>query len=134
MHESTIHLKTSVRDQIIDITKKIQGIIDEERFNSGLCFIFVPHTTAAVTVNENADPTVREDFIAFMKRIIPWFNPDYGHVEGNTAAHVKSIFVGPDVTVPVISGKIQLGTWQGIFFCEFDGPRNRKVKIYLKQA
>ncbi|MFW9990761.1 MAG: secondary thiamine-phosphate synthase enzyme YjbQ [Candidatus Odinarchaeota archaeon] len=130
--EFTIQIKTSTRDQCIDITRKVKEFIWETGFDSGLCFVYVPHTTSGVTVNENADPSVREDLITVLRRLVPLNDPDYEHVEGNTAAHVKSVLVGSSVTVPVINKKLMLGTWQGILFCEFDGPRSRTVQVYLK--
>jgi len=132
MFESTIPLKTGARDQIIDITKRVKKIITEKGIKDGICLVFVPHTTAAVTVNESSDVTVGDDFIKLMKRIIPWKSIDYSHIEGNAAAHAKAIMVGSSVMVPIAGGKLVLGTWQGILFCEFDGPRSRKVQIFLR--
>ena len=116
------------KTQLIDITRQIQGLIQDLRITSGVCHIFVPHTTAAVTINENADPAVPADMIKVLNKIIPW-DMDYRHLEGNSAAHVKSTLVGASETIAIENGKLVLGTWQGIFFCEFDGPRTRRVTI-----
>jgi secondary thiamine-phosphate synthase enzyme len=116
------------KTQLIDITRQIQGLIQDRGITSGVCHIFVPHTTAAVTINENADPAVPADMIKVLNKIIPW-DMDYRHLEGNSAAHVKSTLVGASETIAIENGKLVLGTWQGIFFCEFDGPRTRRVTI-----
>jgi secondary thiamine-phosphate synthase enzyme len=105
-------------------------VVKQSGVKSGLCHIYVPHTTAGVTVNENADPSVRTDITAVLERIVPW-NDKYAHGEGNSAAHVKASMMGFSVTVPVERGQLLLGTWQGIYFCEFDGPRSRKVIVKI---
>lgn len=128
--QETIEIKTSSRNQFIDITGQIAEIVTKSRIAEGVCYIFVPHTTAAVTVNENADPTVARDILKTMELLIPP-GGDYTHTEGNSDAHIKSILVGPSLYVFINGGKLDLGTWQGIFFCEFDGPRRRKVKIKM---
>lgn len=121
-------VKTSARFEMIDITRLIRDIIQEAGIVSGLCHVFVPHTTAAVTINENADPDVPQDIISTLDRMIPLHGP-YRHGEGNSAAHVKASLMGASETVLIESGKLVLGTWQSIFFCEFDGPRTRKVIV-----
>lgn len=116
------------KTQLIDITNQIQDRIQARGVTSGVCHIFVPHTTAAVTINENADPAVPADMIKVLNKIIPW-DMDFRHLEGNSAAHIKSTLVGASETIAIENGKLVLGTWQGIFFCEFDGPRTRRVTI-----
>jgi secondary thiamine-phosphate synthase enzyme len=113
---------------MIDITGQIRDIIGEARIVSGLCYVFVPHTTAAVTINENADPDVPRDIISILDRLIPLHGP-YRHGEGNSAAHVKASLMGASETVLIENGQPVLGTWQSVFFCEFDGPRIRKVLV-----
>ncbi len=121
-------IKTSARFEMIDITRQIHDIIRESRIESGICHVFVPHTTAAVTINENADPDVPKDIISILDRLIPRHGP-YRHGEGNSAAHVKASLLGASETVLIEGGQPVLGTWQSIFFCEFDGPRTRKVFV-----
>lgn len=100
--------------------------MDSSGIRNGLCLIYVPHTTAAVTINENADPSVKRDIISTLKKIVPDSLP-YSHLEGNSPAHIKASLVGPSTSIIIENGELALGTWQGIFFCEFDGPRRRKV-------
>jgi secondary thiamine-phosphate synthase enzyme len=116
---------------MIDITAQVQEALRASGLSEGSCLIFVPHTTAAVTINENADPTVREDILKVLNQIIPW-DAGYRHLEGNSAAHIKATLVGASQTVGVEKGRLQLGTWQGIFFCEFDGPRRRTVRLQFR--
>jgi len=125
---NSFSVKTSTRFEIIDITRPIRDIIREAGTGSGLCHVFVPHTTAAVTINENADPDVPRDIISILDRLIPLHGP-YRHGEGNSAAHVKASLMGASETVLIEDGQPVLGTWQSIFFCEFDGPRLRKVFV-----
>ena len=113
----------------IDITGQVRKIVASGNVQNGLCQIFVPHTTAGVTINENADPDVVTDMIAALGKMVP--NLPYRHGEGNSPAHVKSSLVGCSITVPISEGRLCLGTWQGIYFCEFDGPRTRKVWVQL---
>ncbi|HEY5497109.1 MAG TPA: secondary thiamine-phosphate synthase enzyme YjbQ [Syntrophales bacterium] len=126
-------VKTSTRFEMIDITRQIRDIIREADTGSGLCYVFVPHTTAAVTINENADPDVPSDIISILDRLIPLHGP-YRHGEGNSAAHVKASLMGASETVLIENGQLVLGTWQSIFFCEFDGPRMRKVFVKVIAA
>ncbi len=121
-------VKTRDKTQFIDITRAVQEKITAEDVGNGLCFLFVPHTTAGITINENADPTVQSDILNVLNKIIPWEN-NYKHLEGNSPAHVKSSIVGASEIIAVESGRLALGTWQGIYFCEFDGPRTRQVNI-----
>jgi secondary thiamine-phosphate synthase enzyme len=125
-----ISIKTSSRVELIDITHLVEKVVSESKVKSGLCTVYVPHTTAAVTINENADPSVRKDIIAELNKIVP-FDDNYSHLEGNAAAHIKASIIGPSETTLVNGGGLVLGTWQGIYFCEFDGPRNRKVVIKI---
>jgi len=116
--------------QFIDITSQIQSNIKTQQVISGLCFVFVPHTTAAVTINENADPAVQSDMLNVLNSVIPW-ELDYRHLEGNSAAHVKSSLIGASEVIAIKNGRLDLGTWQGVYFCEFDGPRTRHVNIKI---
>jgi len=125
-----ISISTKSRAEMIDITSKVENVVRESKAKAGLCHIFVPHTTAGITINENADPSVKRDIMDSLQRLIP-FNAEYEHTEGNAAAHIKSTIVGTDKTVFVEDGELELGTWQGIFFCEFDGPRQRTVFITI---
>jgi len=124
-----ITLKTTGRNQFIDITRQVESIVLQSGVKKGICVIYVPHTTAGVTINENADPTVRKDIISMLEKLVPWREPFYEHAEGNSAAHIKSSLIGCNQTVIVQEGKLLLGTWQGIYFCEFDGPRTRRVFV-----
>lgn len=127
------HLTTRQRSEMIDITGEIQSLVRQSGRRQGVCQVYVPHTTAAVAINENADPTVRRDILTTLEHLVPWTG-DYLHTEGNSAAHIKAVLVGPSVQVPVEDGQLQLGTWQGIFFCEFDGPRRRQVWVTVLAA
>ncbi|MCK9390360.1 MAG: secondary thiamine-phosphate synthase enzyme YjbQ [Syntrophales bacterium] len=127
---NSLSVKTSTRFEMIDITRQIRDIIREDDTGSGFCYVFVPHTTAAVTINENADPDVPRDIISILDRLIPLHGP-YRHGEGNSAAHVKASLMGASETVLIENGQLVLGTWQSIFFCEFDGPRMRKVFVKI---
>lgn len=123
-----LSIKTRKQTELIDITEAVQQAAAAEGIASGVCILFVPHTTAAVTINENADPTVREDMLMVLNRIIPW-KAEYRHSEGNSPAHIKATLVGASEMIGVESGRLVLGTWQGIFFCEFDGPRTRRLHV-----
>ncbi len=123
-------LRTQDRVQLIDITAEVQKVVSKNSIDSGLCVVFIPHTTAGITINENADPDVCSDIIKKLNKMIA-FNDGYKHVEGNSAAHIKASLLGFSVSVIVESGRLQLGTWQGIYFAEFDGPRNRKVWVKI---
>ncbi|HSB07588.1 MAG TPA: secondary thiamine-phosphate synthase enzyme YjbQ [Thermodesulfobacteriota bacterium] len=124
----TFQVKTSRRTDLVDIKRSVQEAVRKSGVKEGVCFVFIPHTTAAVTINENADPSVLEDIMRSLDKIIPFDGP-YQHLEGNSPAHIKSTLIGCSQTVLVESGELVLGTWQGIFLCEFDGPRTRKVHI-----
>jgi secondary thiamine-phosphate synthase enzyme len=125
---NTLTIRTSDRCQLIDITELIRETVHKKRIMDGICQIFAPHTTAAVKINENADPDVSRDIISILDRLIPCDGP-YLHREGNSAAHLKASLIGSSVTVMIENGCLVLGTWQGIYFCEFDGPRSRKIHI-----
>ena len=128
-----LKVKTTSRVDLVDITSLVQKVVSEAKVESGLCTLYVPHTTAAVTINENADPSVRSDIIKELNKVIP-FDDDYSHLEGNAAAHIKSTLTGCSETLFVEGGSLVLGTWQGIYFCEFDGPRNRAVMVKLMEG
>ncbi len=126
----TITVKTNKQTELIDITSEVQSALQAENFSDGICMLYVPHTTAAVTINESADPSVRRDILMVLNQMVPW-KADYRHMEGNSPAHVKTSLIGSSELVSVENGLMVLGTWQGIFFCEFDGPRTRKLHIKL---
>jgi len=123
-------LRTNARCEMIDITDRVAILLKESGIRDGSCRVFVPHTTAAVTINENADPDVPRDILASLDRIVP-LSDHYRHAEGNAAAHVKASLLGSSRTVFIESGRLVLGRWQSLFFCEFDGPRTREVLIGL---
>lgn len=125
-----ITIKTNTRTQILDITAQVQNAVDESGIKEGLCCVFVPHTTAGVTINENTDPSVKQDIVMELNKVIP-FDDNYSHLEGNSAAHIKASIIGSSVNVPVKNNYLLLGTWQGICFCEFDGPRTRKYYVKI---
>ena len=126
MHQFSLNTPA---EGFIDITGQVRKIVAAGNVQNGLCQIFVPHTTAGVTINENADPDVVTDMLAALGKMVPDLH--YRHSEGNSPAHVKSSLVGCSITVPISEGRLCLGTWQGIYFCEFDGPRTRKVWVNL---
>ncbi len=124
----TFQVRTSAQTEFIDVTRSVQEAVRQTGVGDGICIIFIPHTTAAVTINENADPSVAQDMIMELNKIVP-FKDHYRHTEGNSPSHIKASLLGCSQIVLVESGKLVLGTWQGIFFCEFDGPRDRKVHV-----
>jgi secondary thiamine-phosphate synthase enzyme len=126
----TFQVKTTTQTEFIDVTHSVQKAVQKAGMREGTCIIFIPHTTAAVTISENADPSVIQDIVMELNKIVP-FNDQYRHMEGNSPAHIKASLVGCSEIAFVESGKLVLGTWQGIFFCEFDGPRNRKVHVKM---
>ena len=125
-----INIKTRTRTEFVDITSEIQQVIDEAGIKDGICCLYIPHTTAGITINEGADPSVVSDIQRTLSKLIP-NNLNYSHMEGNSDAHIKSTVVGASETVIIDDGKLLLGTWQSIFFCEFDGPRHRRVLVKL---
>ena len=122
------NIKTSQRMEMIDITHHVLKAVSDSKVTDGICSIFVPHTTSAVTINENADPSVPEDIVMQLSKVVP-YNDNYRHAEGNSDAHIKASLMGSSKTIIVESGKLVLGTWQSVFFCEFDGPRTRKFYV-----
>jgi len=124
-------LRTPRRVAMVEITGQVQSAVTKSGVKDGLCVVCVPHTTAGVTISENADPSVCRDVEATLSKLAP-HDGDYSHGEGNADAHVKSVLVGQSVTLPVSGGELAFGTWQGIFFCEFDGPRTRTVNVQVK--
>jgi secondary thiamine-phosphate synthase enzyme len=129
IYEKEFLIRTTKRTEFVNITNKIEEIVGESGINNGICYIFVPHTTAAVTINEDADPDVVADIIAKLNNLIPKNENYYNHMEGNSDAHIKSSVIGVSLEVFVNNKKLKLGTWQGIYFCEFDGPRHRNVWV-----
>ena len=125
----TKSLSTSKHSQFLNITSLVMEALTESGVKSGILTVFVSHTTAGVTINENADPDVTRDMLNILDRNIPWDHPDYKHSEGNTAAHLKASLMGNSTQIIVEEGRLQLGIWQGIYFCEFDGPRERKIRV-----
>ena len=125
---SRFEVSTRNRTEMIDITSRVQDAVRESGVEDGICCVYVPHTTAGVTINENADPSVTRDILMELNKKIP-FEDGYAHTEGNSAAHIKASLMGSSLAVPVAAGTLQLGTWQGIYFCEFDGSRRRSVVV-----
>ncbi|MBA7560908.1 YjbQ family protein [Candidatus Atribacteria bacterium 1244-E10-H5-B2] len=125
-----ITIQTNTQAQILDITTQVQKVVSESGIAEGLCCVFVPHTTAGVTINENVDPSVKQDIVMELNKIIP-FDDNYSHSEGNSAAHIKASIIGSSVNIPLKNNNLLLGTWQGICFCEFDGPRTRKFYVKI---
>ncbi len=123
-------VRTSAKSEMADITLEVQGIVGENRVASGVCHVFVPHTTCGLAINENADPDVKRDIIAKLNESVAEDFP-YRHAEGNSPAHIKAVLVGPSLAVFVDEGALQLGTWQGLYLCEYDGPRVREVWVKL---
>ena len=125
-----LSVKTRERTELVDVTSNINQLIQKSEIDQGLCMLYVPHTTAAVTINESADPSVKADILMILNKIIP-FEANYRHLEGNSAAHIKSTLVGSSELIAIENRKLALGTWQGVFFCEFDGPRSRKLQVRI---
>ena len=124
----TINIKTRTRTEFIDITYDVKEIVHGSGIKSGVCYVYVPHTTAGVTINEGADPAVVKDILSTLNKLIPQ-NKNYLHMEGNSDAHIKTSLMGPSQSIVIEEGNLLLGTWQAIFFCEFDGARSRKVMV-----
>ena len=125
-----IKIKSNRREELIDITKEVKNYLMENNIKDGIITLFVPHTTAAITINENSDPNVKMDIVNFLRKLIP-HDYNFAHIEGNSDAHIKSSLIGNSLTLIVEDGKLLLGTWQNIFFCEFDGPRDREIWIKI---
>ena len=128
-----LSVKTRETTELVDITSDINRLVQESGVDQGLCLLYVPHTTAAVTINESADPSVKSDMLMIINQIIPW-EAKYRHLEGNSAAHIKTTLVGASELIAIENQQLVLGTWQGIFFCEFDGPRNRKLHVRILEG
>jgi len=124
----TINLQTKSRIDLIDITSEVRRVVKGANIEQGICYVYLPHTTAGVTINENADPSVRKDIKNHLSEIVP-HHDRFAHTEGNADAHIKSTLVGCSATLFIDNGTLLLGGWQGVFFCEFDGPRNRRVQV-----
>jgi secondary thiamine-phosphate synthase enzyme len=127
----TFTVKTQKRNQFVEITDEVRAALKTAGVQDGICVVYCPHTTAAVTINENADPDVVHDMLAYLNRAIPKEQPDFRHGEGNSDSHIKASLVGPSVTLLVEQGALVLGRWQGVYFCEFDGPRSRTVHVQI---
>lgn len=124
----TLSVKSRTRTEFIDITEDINRIVRESGLKNGVCYLYVPHTTAGITINEGADPSVKGDILAALNKLVP-FEGNYQHLEGNSAAHIKSSIIGASTTILIEDARLLTGTWQSVFFCEFDGPRHRKVFV-----
>lgn len=127
----TLTIRTNQRDEMVDITREVQRFIHKSSIRDGIAVVYSPHTTAGITINENADPDVKHDMLMRLDEIYPWTHPKYRHAEGNSAAHLKASTVGSSQTILVEDDYLVLGTWQGIYFCEFDGPRERKCYVQV---
>ena len=123
-----LDLQTHRREELVDVTREVERLVGQSGVDEGIAVVYCPHTTAGVSVNEHADPDVAEDILAWLGRTCPR-SGDWRHCEGNSDGHVKATLVGSSVTIPVSEGRMQLGTWQGVFFCEFDGPRSRRLEV-----
>ena len=123
-----IQIKTTTRNDLVDITPQVEKVVEKSGVAEGICVLVVPHTTAAVTINERADPAVPRDILMMLNQIVP-YKANYTHMEGNSDAHIKATLVGPSEHLIIRNGRLLLGTWQAIFFCEFDGPRSRRVHV-----
>jgi len=128
----TFKINSTKNKQLLDITSRVTSAVDKAEFPEGAVFVYTPHTTAGITINENADPDVSRDIVGFLSKLIPKSYP-FAHMEGNSDAHLMSSIIGCSEMIPVEHGKLQTGTWQGIYFCEFDGPRTRKIYINFLQ-
>jgi secondary thiamine-phosphate synthase enzyme len=127
----TLTVKTSAHAEFVNITSLAKKVVNESGISNGMCLVFIPHTTCAVTINENADPDVRRDMITELNEMVPWENR-YHHSEGNSAAHIKSSIMGFSSIIPIADQRLQLGVWQGLYLCEFDGPRTRNIIIRVQ--
>lgn len=130
----TLELTTAGRDEMRDITREVRSLVQKSGIKEGTVLIYCPHTTAGIAINENADPDVKRDVLMRLDEVYPWEHPKYRHMEGNTASHLKSITCGPSQTVIIAGGGLLLGRWQGIYFCEFDGPRRRQYHVKIMQG
>ncbi len=128
---TTFTIHTQVRNEFADITPEVRRVVHDANLKEGFCVVYSPHTTAAITIQENADPHVVQDLLLWLNERIPKSVPGFLHAEGNSDSHLKASLIGPSVTIPIHEGNLTLGTWQGIYFCEFDGPRSRKVVVQV---
>lgn len=125
-----INVSSSLRCELIDITARIEKLVEATNISDGVCHLFVPHTTAAVTINEGADPSVKRDIITYLDKLVPHAG-DYQHMEGNSDAHIKATLTGSSESILIEKGSLLLGTWQSVYFCEFDGPRSRQLMVKI---
>jgi secondary thiamine-phosphate synthase enzyme len=125
-------IKTEKKEEIVDLTSQVKEIVEKSKFKKGICYIYVPHATAALTINENYDENVCLDFLNFLDKAVPQGKWLHDKVDSNGAAHIKAAIIGPSEFIPICDGKLMLGTWQGIMFCEFDGPRDRRVIVEIR--
>jgi len=126
-----LKIRTTKHTSIVNITHQVAEVVKKSGIKEGICVVYTPHTTACVFVNEGADPDVVRDFVYALEKLIPWNDPNYTHMEGNSAAHIRSAIIGNSRVIPVIDGQLALGTWESIFLADFDGPRERKVLIFV---
>jgi secondary thiamine-phosphate synthase enzyme len=131
MKSERLTVRTSERAEFVDITARVAEVVAESQIADGACVVYVPHTTAGVTINENADPTVVHDMLSHLAKLVP-HGAGFTHAEGNSDSHIKASLMGASVTVPIVGGRLALGTWQGIYFCEFDGPRTRSCLVTVQ--
>jgi len=131
MPTKVLKIRTPSHTNFINITREVKAFIEESSIKEGLCIIYVPHTTAAVFINEGADPDVVRDIAYKLNQLVEWNDPNYRHMEGNSAAHIKSTIIGNSRVIPIVDGKLVLGTWEAIFLAEFDGPRMRRVVVQI---
>jgi secondary thiamine-phosphate synthase enzyme len=129
----TLEVSTTTRTELVDISGEVAAAVARTGITEGMAYVYCPHTTAAITINENADPTVKSDFLNHLAHLVP-VRSEFRHAEGNSDAHIKSILTGACQPVPVNDGKLVLGTWQGVFFCEYDGPRRRRVHVKVMKG
>jgi len=129
IYKKTITIKTSYKDELLDITSDVSRIVTDSGAQDGICFVYCPHTTAGLTINENADPAVKKDILQGLEQMVP--STGYSHLEGNSPAHIKASMMGFSLQLLIENGSLVLGTWQGIYFCEFDGPRRRTVRLQI---
>lgn len=132
MHKFTV--RTTTRTELVEITAEVRDAVRASGVRSGLCVVYCPHTTAAVTIQENADPDVVRDMLLWLNASVPKDVPGFRHAEGNSDSHIKASLVGPGVTIPIDAGDLVFGTWQGVYFCEFDGPRSRNFMVQVAGA
>lgn len=131
MPTKVLNVRTPSHTTFINITREVKAFVEESGIKEGLCIIYVPHTTAAVFINEGADPDVVRDIAYKLNQLVEWDDPNYRHMEGNSAAHIKSAIIGNSRVIPIVDGKLVLGTWEAIFLAEFDGPRTRRVVVQI---